>query len=108
MGERTVSVEVSGSFDFVIDDEAVSEWDGAKILDVLTQRGRGNNIYSEDATMDTLLGYLGLALSVENRRMGNIDGWADFPESAARGNPYGVYWHIESVDITPPGASADE
>ena len=102
MSERTVSVEVSGSFDFTIDDEAVSEWDGAKILEVLDRRGRGNDVYTADATMDLLLGHLGIQLSVENRNMGNFDGWADFPSSAARGNPYGVSWHIESVDVSAP------
>jgi hypothetical protein len=106
MSERTVSVEVSGSFDFTIDDEAVSEWDGAKILEVLEARGKGNDVYTEDATMDLLLGHLGITLSVENRTMGTFDGWADFPSSAASGNPYGAYWHIESVHVSDPSPAA--
>lgn len=105
--KRTVSVEATCSFGYEIDDEAVSTWDGAKILEVLEKRNGvdGGNahgeLYTEDATMDMLLGHLGIVLCVDGRRMGNIDGWADFPESAASGSPYGVNWNIESVEVSP-------
>ena len=101
MSERTVSVTATCSFDFTIDDEAVSEWDGAKILDVIRQRGTGNEIYTKDATLDTLLGHLGIMLSVEGRTMGSFDGWADFPEDAAKGSPYAVSWDIDWVNVSP-------
>lgn len=99
--KRTVSVTATCSFDFEIDDEAVSDWDGAKILEVIDHRGVGNRVYTADATLDSLLGHLGIMLAVENRTMGNFDGWADFPESSARGNPYGVHWDIEDVSVSP-------
>lgn len=95
--KRTVTVEAACHFDFEIDDEATSDWDGAKILEVLEKRGTGNDVYTEDATLSGLLGHLGIQLSVENRRMGNIDGWADFLEEAASGNSYGVQWDIMGV-----------
>lgn len=107
MAERTVSVTASCDFVFTIDDEAVSEWDGATILTVLASETRkAEGIYTPDATLDNLLGHLGIQLSVENRRMGNFDGWADFPESAGSGNPYSTTWRIEDVSVS-PAASAD-
>lgn len=107
MARRTVSVEASCSFEFEIDDAAVSEHDGVKILEVLQVRGQGkdNAYYTEQATMDGLLGHLGIELSVENRRMSSIDGWADFSDEAASGHPYGVQWSIESVDVSPAGGA---
>lgn len=104
--KRTVSVVATCSFDFEIDDDVASEWDGAKILEVLERRRDADPpLYTEDATIETLLGGLGLMLCVENRTMGNFDGWADFPESAASGSPYGVDWQVEYVDVS-PGASS--
>lgn len=99
---RTFEVEFSGTCNVTIDEDAVSEWDGAKILEVLEKRGRGKDstgdvVYTDEATLAMLVGHLGLQLSVENRRMGNIDGWADFPEDAAKGDSYSVDWRIESV-----------
>jgi hypothetical protein len=107
MAERTITVEFSGSLDFVIDDEAVSNWDGVKILEVLEKRGKGDDsrdelVYNDSATTESLLGHLGLNLCVENRRMGSFDGWADFPEEAAKGNPYGVHWSIDDVTVGEP------
>lgn len=99
MAQRTISVEFSGNLEFTIDDEAVSDWDGAKILEVLEKRGKGNDVYTEQATMQSLLGHLGWTLSVESRSMGSFDGWADFPEDSAKGNSYGVYTSIEDVTI---------
>ena len=101
MSTRTVSVEATVIFDFTIDDAAVSDWDGAKILEVLEKR-RDNTIpvYDKDATLEQLLGHLGLMLCVENRTMGSFDGWADFPPEAAKGSPYGTYWHIERVEVS--------
>lgn len=98
MSWRKVSVQATASFEFEIDDERVSDWDGAKILEVLEKRGKGNDIYTADATLENLLAHLGIALSIENRSM-NIDGWADFPPDSAKGNPYGVDWAIESVEV---------
>jgi hypothetical protein len=102
VSKRTVSVTATCSLDFEIDDEAVSAWDGAKILEVLERRGTGNDVYTQDATLDLLLGHLGIQLSVENRAMGAFDGWADFPREAAIGNPYGVHWDIENVTVGEP------
>lgn len=99
--KHTVSVTATASFEFTIDDEIQSDWDGATIPTVLAVRGKGNDIYTEDATLESLLGHLGIQLSVENRRMGNFDGWADFPEEAASGNPYSVDWQIDHLHITP-------
>jgi hypothetical protein len=107
VSERTVSVIATCSFDFKINDEAVSDWDGAKILEVLERRGKGNDIYTEDATLESLLGWLGIMLCVENRTMGNFDGWADFPESAASGSRYAVDWDIESVTVSSPAGDLD-
>jgi hypothetical protein len=106
--KRKVSVEVTCLFEFEIDDEAVSDWDGAKILEVLEKR-RGNDpaVYTEDATMQNLLGHLGIELCVNNRTMGNFDGWADFPADAATGSPYAVDWDIQSVFISNPDGSAN-
>jgi hypothetical protein len=87
------------SFDFTIDDEAKSDWDQATILTVLEKRGKGNEIYTEQATLKDLLGFLGVQLCVDGRAMGSFDGWADFPESAASGSPYGVYWDIEDIQV---------
>jgi hypothetical protein len=99
--KRTVSVEATVSFDFEVDDEVVSDWDGATVLDVLDRRKNNEPaVYTEDATQETLLGHLGIVLCVEGRSMGNIDGWADFPSDAASGNPYGVHWTIESVEVS--------
>lgn len=108
MSRRTVTVEFSGSFDFVIDDEAVSTWDGSKILEVLEKRGAEQyvaahgRLYTEDATLEMLLGDLGWQLCVENRDIDRIDGWADFPREAASGNPYGVYRAIDNVSVGEP------
>lgn len=97
---RTVEVTATCSLSFVIDDEAISEWDNARILEVLERRANARPpVYTEGATLDDLLCHLGVMLSVENRRMGSFDGWADFPESAAQGNPYGVDWAVESVHV---------
>jgi hypothetical protein len=98
--KRTVTVTATANFEFEIDDEVQSEWDGAKILEVLEKRGKGNAIYTERATLDELLGGLGVELCVNGRRMGNFDGWADFPESAASGSPFSVDWDIESVQVS--------
>lgn len=101
--KRTVTVEASCSFEFVIDDEAESDWDGAKVLDVLEKRRDAvPALYTPEATMDNLLGFLGIEVSVENRRPTNVDGWADFPDGAIEGRPYSPHWTIESVDVGEP------
>lgn len=100
--KRTVSVDALCSFTFEIDDEAVSEWDGAKILDVLEHRKDADPpLYTPDASMHSLLADLGRQLTIENRHIDHIDGWADFPREAADGHPYGVHWDIERVTVSP-------
>lgn len=99
MAIRSVSVEARATFEFQIDDEATSDWDGATILTVLEQRGKGNDVYTEEATLGSLLGHLGVQLCVEGRTMGNFDGWADFPADSATGNPFSVDWTIEDVQV---------
>jgi hypothetical protein len=98
---RTVNVEARVSIAYQIDDEAVSDWDGAKILEVFEKRKDNDppvyGVYNEETAQDDLLGYLGIEIGVNNRRMGNIDGWADFPESAATFG--GVHWNIDSVEV---------
>lgn len=97
--KRTVSVEATASFDFEIDDEIPSDWDGATILKVLEKRGKGNEIYTDDATLTDLLGWLGIQLCVDGRTMGNFDGWSDFSLEAASGSPYAVNWQIDGVRV---------
>lgn len=99
MSKRTVSVEATVSFDFTVDDEIKSEWDGATVLTVLDKRGKVNDVYTDQATLRDLLGFLGIQLCVDGRPMGSFDGWADFPESAASGSPFAVYWALESVQV---------
>lgn len=106
MSARTITVEASCSFEFEIDDEAVSEHDGAKILEVLEKRRLPDgtpdpDFYTPRATLDNLLGHLGIALAVEGRSM-NIDGWADFPRDAATGSQFSVHWDIERVQVGEP------
>lgn len=103
MSKRKIHVQASASFEFEIDDEAVSDWDGAKILEVIEKRGVGNDIYTADATLDTLLGHLGIALAIEGRSM-SIDGWADFPSDAASGSHFSVDWTIDDVEVEKPVA----
>lgn len=100
MAKRTISVTAEADFTFEIDDEAVSDWDGAKILEVLDKRADNDPpIYARGAELKELLGDLGIQLCVDNRYIDSIDGWADFPRAAASGNPYGVHWHIEQVKV---------
>lgn len=96
--KRTISVTATASFDFEIDDEVVSDWDGATILTVLEKRGKGNDIYTEDATLESLLAFLGISLCIDGRSMGNFDGWADFPPDAAHGSSFAVTW--DDIDVT--------
>lgn len=101
MAKRTVSVEATVSFEYEIDDEAMSDWDGAKILEVLEKRRDVQPpVYTPEATQDGLLGHLGIALAVDGRTMGSFDGWADFASDAASGSPYGVHWTIDDVEVS--------
>lgn len=98
--KRTVSVTAEVDFEFEIDDQAVSDWDGAKILEVLDKRADNDPaVYERGAELKNLLGHLGIELCVENRPIDSVDGWADFPREAASGNPYGVRWSIEYVHV---------
>jgi len=97
---KRVRVTAEVDFQFEIDEEAVSEWDGAKILEVLDKRADNDPpVYERGAELKTLLGHLGLQLVVENRYIDMIDGWADFPRGAASGNPYAASWSIEHVSV---------
>jgi hypothetical protein len=106
MSMRKVSVTATATFEFEIDDQARSAWDGSKILDVLRNRttaeflAANDPCYTEDATMDTLLGHLGIMLAIENRPMGAFDGWGDFNRDDAKGSPYSVDWTIENVEVS--------
>lgn len=97
--KRTVSIQASVDFEFEIDDEAVSDWDGAKILEVLEKRGA--EVYVENATLEQILFELGIDLVVHNRTMGNFDGWADFKPEAASGSPYSLRWSLEGLQVSP-------
>lgn len=97
--KRTVSVTATATFDFEIDDEVKSEMDEATIPTVLQKRGKGNDFYTERATMKGLIGDLGIQLCVDNRPISRIDGWADFPDEAASGSHFAVNWDIEEVRV---------
>jgi hypothetical protein len=98
MSTRKVNVTATATFEFEIDDEAVSTWDGAKILEVIEKRkGQTPPVYTANATLHDILGGLGIALCVDGRTMGNFDGWADFPPETATGSPFSVDWDIEDV-----------
>lgn len=99
--KRTVTVEASVTLEFEVDDEVVSEWDGATVLNALEKR-RDNvpPVYREDATQEQVLGGLGVWLCQEWRGISSIDGWADFPDGAASGNPNGIHWTFEWVEVS--------
>lgn len=103
MAKRTIDVTVEADFTFEIDDEAVSDWDGAKLLEVLDKRADNDPpVYERGTELKELLGHLGIQLCVENRNIDMIDGWADFPREAASGSPYGVRWSIEYLRVGEP------
>lgn len=81
MAKRTYEVELTVSVTVEIDDEATSDsYPGETILTAHTNRER----FIEGSTFATSIGSLAQALGINNRRMGNIDGWADFDSQAAQ------------------------
>lgn len=90
--KRRYEVELSVSVLVEIDDEATSNaYEGETILTAHENRER----FVEGSTLATAIGSLAQALGLNNRRMGNVDGWADFSEDSARGHVAAV--SVESV-----------
>lgn len=78
--KRRYEVELSVSVLVEIEDEANSDaYEGETILTAHENRER----FVEGSTFGTTIGSLAEALGINNQRMGNVDGWADFPENSA-------------------------
>lgn len=89
---RTYDVTLSVEVTVEIDDEAESEfYEGETILTAHTNPER----FVEGSTQKTVIGSLAQALGMDNRRMGSVDGWADFPEDSA--SAYETHVAVESV-----------
>lgn len=80
--KRRFEVEVQTTVIVEIDDEVTSaDYEGETILTAHENRER----FIEGSTFDTAIGSLAIALGINSRTMGNVDGWADFPREAAWG-----------------------
>lgn len=88
MTKRRYEVEVSGTVTVVIDDEAVSDWDGKTILTMHENRERWSR---DGVTKDDAIGNIAIQNGLYNSR----DGLADFPDSAY--STYSQHFEVESV-----------
>jgi hypothetical protein len=70
--KRTVEVEVSGLIRMEIDDEAISDWDGRKLLEI-----HERSDLSEWPQRQVLA-----AMAYSIGVLGSHDGYADFPDDA--------------------------
>lgn len=71
--KRQVEVEISGVITMEIDDEAVSDWDGKKLLEIHAREGGAFGQREMLAAMAYSVGVLN-----------SHDGFADFPDEAIR------------------------
>lgn len=77
--KHEITVEMPVSITFDIDDEKLSDWDGRSLMEVHENGERWAT--GQPILLDLALAYMASQI-IDRGRLGDTDGWADFPADA--------------------------